>query len=119
MHWPMLPMVLLSRVKTKVCLLAPSLQLHCCISGTSHGTGPSPYYILVTLAHTTLYHNRATELQQSSHHTVVEAARVPHPVVPPRPSMEVHAVGAVKHVDAIVGVLAGVAVHNVDQHHQA
>ena len=33
--------------------------------------------------------------------------------------MEVHAVCAIKHVDAIVGVLAGVAVHNVNQNHQS
>ena len=33
--------------------------------------------------------------------------------------MEVHAVCAIKHIDAIVGVLAGMAVHNVNEHHQA
>ena len=32
--------------------------------------------------------------------------------------MKVHAVGAIKHVDAIIGVLAGVAVHNVNEHNQ-
>ncbi len=35
------------------------------------------------------------------------------------PAVEVHAVGAIKHVDAVVGVLAGMAVHNVNEHHQA
>lgn len=33
--------------------------------------------------------------------------------------MEVHGVSAVKHVDAIIGVLGGVAVHDVHQHSQA
>ena len=33
--------------------------------------------------------------------------------------MEVHAVRAIKHVDTIIGVLAGMAVHNVNQHNQA
>lgn len=32
--------------------------------------------------------------------------------------MEVHAVSAIKHVDAIIGVLAGMAVHNVNEHNQ-
>ena len=50
--------------------------------------------------------------------TVVEAARVPHPVVAPRAPMEVHAVGAVEHVDAVIGVFAGMAVYNVNQHDQ-
>ena len=51
--------------------------------------------------------------------TIVEAAGVPHPVVASGASMEVHAVSAIKHVDAIVGVLAGMAVHNVYEHNQA
>ena len=33
--------------------------------------------------------------------------------------MKIHAVSAVKHVDAIIGVLAGMAVHNVNEHDQA
>ena len=56
------------------------------------------------------------------HHTartVVEAARVPHPVVPAAAAVEVSRVAAVKHVDAIHGVLGGVGVHNVHQHHNA
>jgi len=32
--------------------------------------------------------------------------------------VEVHAVCAIKHIDAIVGVLAGMAVHDVNEHHQ-
>lgn len=51
--------------------------------------------------------------------TIVEAARVPHPVVAPGAAMEVHAVGTVKHVDAVVRVLAGMTVYNVDEHNQA
>ena len=50
--------------------------------------------------------------------TVVEASGVPHPVVASGAAMEVHAVSAIKHVDAIIGVLAGVAVHNVNEHNQ-
>jgi len=41
--------------------------------------------------------------------TVVEEARVPHPVVAAWARVEVHAVGAVKHVDAVHGVLGRVA----------
>lgn len=51
-------------------------------------------------------------------HTIVEAAGVPHPVVASGAAMKVHTVGAIKHVDAVIGVLAGVAVHNVNEHHQ-
>mmetsp|Transcript_34329 Transcript_34329/g.87789 ORF Transcript_34329/g.87789 Transcript_34329/m.87789 type:complete len:515 (+) Transcript_34329:637-2181(+) len=51
--------------------------------------------------------------------TIVEAARVPHPVVALRAGVEVHAVGAIKHVDAVHDVLGGMAVHDVHQHHQA
>ena len=51
--------------------------------------------------------------------TVVEASGVPHPVVPSAPSVEVHAVCAIIHADAVIGVLAGMAVHNVNQHNQA
>lgn len=51
--------------------------------------------------------------------TIVEAAGVPHPVVASGSPMEVHAVGAIKHVDAVIGVLAGMTVHNVNQHNQA
>ncbi len=40
-------------------------------------------------------------------------------MVTPGATVEVHAVCAIKHVDAVVGVLAGMAVHNVDEHHQA
>ncbi len=39
-------------------------------------------------------------------------------MVAPGAAVEVHAVCAIKHVDAIIGVLAGVAVHNVNEHHQ-
>ncbi len=59
------------------------------------------------------------ETLQEKQHTVVEAARVPHPVVAPGAPVEIHAVCAIKHVDAVVGVLAGVAVHNVNEHYQA
>lgn len=48
--------------------------------------------------------------------TIVEAARVPHPVVAAAAAMEVHGLSAIKHVDAVVGVLGRVAVHNVHQH---
>ena len=51
--------------------------------------------------------------------TIVEATRVPHPVVSSRASVEVHAVCTIKHVDAVVGVLAGMAVHNVNEHNQS
>lgn len=51
--------------------------------------------------------------------TIVEASGVPHPVVASSPSMEVHAIRAIKHADAIIGVLAGMAVHNVNEHHKA
>ena len=40
-------------------------------------------------------------------------------MVAPGAAVEVHAVRAIKHVDAVVGVLAGVAVHDVNEHHQA
>lgn len=40
-------------------------------------------------------------------------------MVAPGAAVEVHAVCAIKHVDAIVGVLAGMAVHNINEHHQA
>mmetsp|Transcript_12422 Transcript_12422/g.37369 ORF Transcript_12422/g.37369 Transcript_12422/m.37369 type:complete len:439 (-) Transcript_12422:393-1709(-) len=49
---------------------------------------------------------------------VVETAGVPHPVVAAPAAVEVHGLSAVEHVDAVVGVLAGVAVHDVHQHHQ-
>ena len=51
--------------------------------------------------------------------TVVEAAGVPHPVVAAAAAVEVHGVSAVKHVDAVVGVLGRVRVHDVHQHRQA
>ena len=51
--------------------------------------------------------------------TVVEAAGIPHPVVAAAAPVEVHGLGPVKHVDAVVAVLAGVAVHNVHEHQQA
>jgi hypothetical protein len=51
--------------------------------------------------------------------TVVEAAGVPHPVIAAAASVEIASVGAVKHVDAVVGIFAGVAVHDVHQHQQA
>mmetsp|Transcript_10693 Transcript_10693/g.29307 ORF Transcript_10693/g.29307 Transcript_10693/m.29307 type:complete len:435 (+) Transcript_10693:1707-3011(+) len=50
---------------------------------------------------------------------VVEQTGVPHPVVPACTSMEVHAVCAVEHVDAIHGILGGMAVDNVHEHHHA
>jgi hypothetical protein len=43
-------------------------------------------------------------------HTVVEQTGIPHPVVSSCPGVEVHAVRAVKHVDAVHGVLGGVTV---------
>ncbi len=52
-------------------------------------------------------------------HTVVEAAGVPHPVVAAAASMEIHGIRAIKHVDAVIGVLGGVRVHNVHEHKQA
>ena len=51
--------------------------------------------------------------------TIVETPGVPHPVVAPGAAMEVHAICSVKHVDPIVGVLAGVTVHDVHQHDHA
>ena len=50
--------------------------------------------------------------------TIVEEPAVPHPMVSACPTVEIHAVCAIKHVDAIVGVLTGVTVHDVHQHHQ-
>ena len=58
-------------------------------------------------------------IHQASALTIIETPRVPHPVVTPRAAVEVHAVCSVKHVDPIVGVLAGVAVHDVHQHDHA
>ena len=52
-------------------------------------------------------------------HTVIKAAGVPHPVVASASPVEVASVCAVKHVDAVVGVLAGVAVHNIHENQQA
>ena len=40
-------------------------------------------------------------------------------MVSPSSRMEIHAVRAVKHADAVIGVLAGMAVHNVNQHDQS
>ena len=39
-------------------------------------------------------------------------------VEPARPAVEVAAVSAVKHVEAVHGVLGRVAVHDVEQHHE-
>lgn len=50
--------------------------------------------------------------------TVVEEPAVPHPVVAPRSTVEVHAISAIKHVDAVVRVLTGMTVNNVHQHNE-
>ena len=40
-------------------------------------------------------------------------------MVSPSTRMEIHPVCAVKHADAVIGVLAGMAVHDVNQHNQS
>mmetsp|Transcript_35037 Transcript_35037/g.85875 ORF Transcript_35037/g.85875 Transcript_35037/m.85875 type:complete len:423 (-) Transcript_35037:169-1437(-) len=60
--------------------------------------------------------------QQEAQHlpaAVVEAAAVPHPVVPLGPVVEVLAVGAVELVDAVQAVGGGVRVHDVHHHRDA
>lgn len=39
--------------------------------------------------------------------TVVEAPRIPHPVVAAAAAVEVHRIGAVKHVDAVLQAWRG------------
>mmetsp|Transcript_3077 Transcript_3077/g.5032 ORF Transcript_3077/g.5032 Transcript_3077/m.5032 type:complete len:310 (-) Transcript_3077:775-1704(-) len=58
------------------------------------------------------------EEAQSLPVAIVETARVPHPVISSLPPVEVHAIGSIKHADPVVGVFAGVAVHDVHQDHQ-
>mmetsp|Transcript_38602 Transcript_38602/g.114640 ORF Transcript_38602/g.114640 Transcript_38602/m.114640 type:complete len:500 (+) Transcript_38602:1140-2639(+) len=69
-----------------------------------------------------LVHPPARVGQQETHRlpvAIVEQPRVPHPVVAALAAVEVHRVGAIKHVDAVDRVLRRMRVHDVHEHDKA